>query len=139
MPESAILLEHSPYWRLEITETKALPHIAIALSTVDVSAVLLMELRKLTGASFSELKGCIAPQQPVILIPMFDNAFYHGGAAMLRAVVDLLESNGVAFAVYELAEGERFEARDENLSRITSDTLKNILREATREAEAPRS
>ncbi len=49
---------------------------------------------------------------------------------MLRAVVDLLESNGSAFAVYELAEGERFETRDENLSLITPDILKNILRGA---------
>lgn len=33
---------------------------------------------------------------------------------MLRAVVGLLDSNGSAFAIYELAEGERFETRDEN-------------------------
>ncbi|MFD2439879.1 hypothetical protein [Paracoccus kondratievae] len=85
---------------------------------------------KLTGVAFSKLKDRIARQQPILILPLFDNDFYARGAAMVRAVVDLLESNRSAFAAYELAEGERFETRDEKLSRITSDTLKNILREA---------
>ena len=89
-----------------------------------------MALRNLNGMALSELKDRIARRQPVFMLPLFDNQFYESGAAMLRAAVDLLESNGSAFAVYELAEGECFEDRDENLSRITSDILKNILREA---------
>lgn len=61
------------------------------------------------------------------MLPLFDNDFYASGAAMLRAVVRLLESTGTDFAIYELAEGERFEPRNETLSRITPEVLKNIL------------
>ena len=103
---------------MEISELKPLPHIAIVLSDVNIRASVLAGLRKLTGAAFSELKDRIARRQPVLMLPLFDNRFYESGAATLSAVVDLLESNDSAFAVYELAEGERFEARDENLSRI---------------------
>jgi len=115
---------------LEISELKSLPQIAIVLSDVDIEASVLSGLRKLTGAAFSRLKDRIAQRRPILVIPLFGNDFYARGAVMLRAVVDLLESNGSAFAVYELAEGERFETRDENLSLITSDILKNILRGA---------
>lgn len=111
-------------------ERKSLPHIAIVLSALAVPTSVLAGLRKLTGMALSELKDRIARRQPVLLLPLFDNEFYESGAAMLRAVLDLLESNGSAFSVYELAEGERFETRDDNLSRITSDILKNILHEA---------
>lgn len=100
------------------------------LAAVDVPATVLAGLRKLTGAAFSELKDRIARRQPVLVLPLFDNQFYESGAAMARTVVEFLDSNGSAFAVYELAEGECFETRDENLGRITSDILKNILREA---------
>lgn len=100
-------------WRLEISELKPLPHIAILLSDVNNQASVLAGLRKLTGVAFSELKDRIARWQPVLMIPLFDNQFYESGAAMLRAVVDFLEGAGATFAVYELAEGERFETRDE--------------------------
>ncbi len=100
------------------------------LAAADVTANVLAGLRKLTGAALSELKDRIARRQPVLMLPLFDNQYYESGAAMARAVVEFLDSNGSAFAAYELAEGERFETRDENLSRITSDVLKNILREA---------
>ena len=115
---------------MEISELKPLPHIAIVLSDVNNQASVLAGLRKLTGVAFSELKDRIARWQPVPMIPLFDNQFYESGAAVLRAVVGLLEGAGATFVVYELAEGERFETRDENLSRITPDTLKNILRKA---------
>jgi len=49
---------------------------------------------------------------------------------MARAVVEFLDNSGSDFTAYELAEGERFETRDEELSRISSDILENILREA---------
>lgn len=115
---------------MEISEFKSLPRIAIVLSDIDIPASILAGLCNLTGADFAELKDRIAQRQPILILPLFDNDFYARGAAMLRAVVDILESNGSAFAAYELAEGERFETRDENLSLITSDILKNILREA---------
>ena len=115
---------------MEISEIKSLPHIAIVLSDGNIQASVLADLRKLTGMAFAELKDRIAQRQPVLLLPLFDNRFYESGAAVLGAVVALLESNGVAFAIYELAEGERFETRDEGLSRITSGILKNMLREA---------
>lgn len=114
---------------MEISEVKSLPHIAIVLCDINIQASVLADLRKLTGLAFSELKDRIAQRQPVLLMPLFNNRFYETGAATLSAVVDLLESNGLEFAVYELAEGERFESCDESLSRITSEILKNILRE----------
>ncbi|MGX5722955.1 hypothetical protein [Shinella zoogloeoides] len=100
------------------------------LAAADVPANVLAGLRKLTGTALSELKDRIARRQPVLMLPLFDNQYYESGGAMVRAVVEFLDSNGSAFAAYELAEGERFKTRDENLSRISSDNLKNIFREA---------
>jgi hypothetical protein len=100
------------------------------LAALDVPATVLAGLRKLTGAALSELKDRIARRQPALVLPLFDNQYYESGAAMARAVVEFLDNSGSDFTAYELAEGERFETRDKNLSRITSDILKNILHEA---------
>ncbi|MCL4065813.1 hypothetical protein M3484_04445 [Pseudomonas sp. GX19020] len=112
-----------------------LPHIAIVLDDSEIAARVLIGLQRLTADSLTALKRAVASRQPLICAEMFSNSWYDGGMGTLRKVLRFLGDQGLAFRIYELAEGEAYGSAELGLREITLEILENILVESERTQE----
>lgn len=97
--------------------------IAIILSEKEIDSPSLFKIKRLTGASISELKSNIEHKEPLCTGVLFYND--HGDiAVLLKNIIHLLDDIQLSYSIYEL--DETATGIDEN-QKITKQVLFRIL------------
>lgn len=106
--------------------TEPSTHAAIVISSDALSAQQLTALKGLTGLGLADIKSRARDAQALVVVPLFDNAFFDTNGSMLRQLIEFLDGSGLEFRVYELGSADMSEARDET-DLISGAILKNMI------------
>jgi len=110
-------------------------NIVIFIDDKSANASALMHLKNTTRRSLSEIRSAIENETPIIEREIFDES-YDEHAAMLRRVIESIETHKLAHRIYEIPEGETLDSCDfvDNCA-ITIEVLNNILNNADAELD----
>ena len=110
-------------------------NIVIFIDDKNANASALMQLKNATGRSLSEIRSAVENETPVVEREIFDEA-YDEHAAMLRRVIESIETLELSHRIYEIPEGETMDSCDvvDNCA-ITIEVLNNILNNADAELD----
>ena len=115
--------------------TEAMPKIVVKVEKVTRLADIMPAIRKITGLGISEAKQRIESGRPIVEFLLYYND-HDEIARRLRELMIAIPQLGARLRLFELDEGEEFEALPNATAyEISSDVLKNILLLHERELE----
>jgi hypothetical protein len=95
----------------------------------------LMDVKRITSLSLSEIRQKISTEQPLVEYPLFYNN-HEEVAEVLRGLISTFSSRSINARFFEVREEENvLEMDNRNLFQIPSQTVLNILNSADRELE----
>ncbi|MGJ7549964.1 hypothetical protein [Pseudomonas alloputida] len=101
--------------------------IVIVVEQDEVSASMLMKLRRVLGVSLQLLKGEILSRNPIIELEVFDGE-YQQHAELIRTVIALLDAEKIKASYYEIPYGQKYSGNQQlSLWKVNSSLIEGIL------------
>lgn len=102
-------------------------NIVVILKESNIETSVLKDLYKIIGGPLTEIRTAISKGRPIIEMEIFDNQ-YEEKSKLLRKLISLIRSSGLEVDIFEIPEGDSFEAsKARSESKISEDILENIL------------